>query len=147
MWRRASISSRTAVEFLVSVFMVLTTTDMWPHILGTVNFRLRVFRETQAQVGVRKNGGHHADSLGAISIAVVHERLLGGHPRRCPLRGRRAVWWFIGAGSGSAPVNYIREIRERGAKCLGLDCRFQFFTQQASIPNAVRDTELLVALR
>ena len=48
MWRKASISSRMAVEFLVSVFILLTTNDMTPRILGTVNFRLRVFREIAA---------------------------------------------------------------------------------------------------
>ena len=43
-------------------------------ILGTVNFLPERFGEAQAHVGGRKNGGDLVYGLGAISIAVDHER-------------------------------------------------------------------------
>jgi hypothetical protein len=34
------------------------------------------------------------DCFFAIGVRLVHVAVSsGGHPRRCPLRGRRAVWW------------------------------------------------------
>jgi hypothetical protein len=44
---------------------------MTPRILGTVNFRLRVFRETQAQVRFGENSGDQADCFGPIGILFV----------------------------------------------------------------------------
>src|SRR5262245_50903252 len=74
MWRRASISSRRAVDLLVSVFIVLTTSDMRPRFLGTVNFVWLDFREAQSQVRVCENGGDYADCFGRFGILFVHER-------------------------------------------------------------------------
>jgi len=74
MWRKASISSRRAVDLLVSVLIALTSSHMRAGTLGTVNFLLERLGEAQAHVGGCENGGDLADGLGAISIMFVHER-------------------------------------------------------------------------
>src|SRR5665811_340438 len=74
MCRKDSISSRRPVDLLVSVLIALTSSHMRAGILGTVNFLLGRFGEAQAHIGGCKNGGNLADGLGAIRIAVVHER-------------------------------------------------------------------------
>ncbi len=74
MYYKASISSRRAVDLLVSVLIVLTSSHMRAGFLGTVNFLPGRFGEAQAHVRGRKNGGDLADGLSAIISAVVHER-------------------------------------------------------------------------
>src|SRR5262249_28187251 len=81
-----------------SFFMVLTTTRMRPRVLGTVNFVFRVFGKAQAQVRVRKNVGNDAYCIGAIRVAVVHER--------SPFE---ATHDDVRLGSMRRPVGYRRE--------------------------------------
>jgi hypothetical protein len=93
MWRKASISSRRAVDLLVSVLIVLTSSHMRAGILGTVNFLLERFGEAKAHVGGGKNGGDLADGLSAISIAFVHERSPWRPPTTMSALRLSAVWW------------------------------------------------------
>src|ERR1019366_4715106 len=93
MWRRASISSRRPVDLLVSVFIVLTSSHMRAGILGTVNFLPERFGEAQAHVGGGKYGGDLAYGLGAIRIAVVHERSPWRPPTTMSASRSSAVWW------------------------------------------------------
>jgi hypothetical protein len=62
-------------------------------ILGTVNFLPERFGEAQAHVGGRKNGGDLVYGLGAISIAVVHERSPWRPPTTMSASRSSAVWW------------------------------------------------------
>src|SRR5262249_51533174 len=73
-WRKASISSRQAVDLLVSVLIALTTSHMRAGSLRTVNFLMKSLGKAQAQVRGGEQCGNLAYGLGAISIAVVHER-------------------------------------------------------------------------
>jgi hypothetical protein len=55
--------------------------------------RIRAIGEAQAHVGGGENSGHLVDCLGAIRIAVVHERSPRATHDDVPLCGRRAVRW------------------------------------------------------